>query len=469
MSSALWKRMALLILMGIGLMIPMSMIKGLIAERQSAQRGVLNEIAQSATGEQAITGPVLLIPYKRKVVHKQIVKDEKGVEREKKTEQIYDEKLAFLPESVEIDGDVSTFAKQRGIYTARLYSAPLKFKGRFLVPKGYIAQAGAGAYDFGGARISIGIADPRGIKNSPELAVDEKKIAFVSGANAPGMAAGMHAPLGALSDTQPHSVEFAFELSLQGMERLWFVPTGKSTQVSLKSNWPHPSFYGRYLPEPKAAGEAPSADGFTALWRTSHFSTNLATQYAECVADANKCTAVANNGFGVSLIQPANIYQQLERSAKYGFLFIGLTLIAFFLFEVLKRLAIHPIQYGLVGIALAMFYLLLTSLSEHIAFERAYVIASAACIGLLAFYVSFVLKSAARGLGFGAMLAALYGALYVLLRSEDHALVLGSALLFGLLAAVMVGTRKVDWYGVGAGLATRNRGGNADSPPIAGS
>ncbi len=465
MTGALWKRIALLILIGMGLMIPMSMITGLIAERQNAQRGVLNEIAQSATGEQAITGPVLLVPYKRRVIHTQVVKDDKGVEKEKKTEHVYDETLAFLPEWLEIDGDVATFEKRRGIYTARLYSAPLKIKGRFLVPKGYVAQAGAGAFDFGGARMAIGIADPRGIKNSPELVMDEKKIAFVSGAHAPGMAAGMHAPLGVLNDTQPTHFDFAFELSLQGMERLWFVPTGKSTQVSLKSNWPHPSFYGRYLPEPKADGEGNAGDGFVAQWRTSHFSTNLATLYGECVSDASKCAAVAKNGFGVSLIQPANIYQQLERSAKYGFLFIGLTLIAFFLYEVLKRLAIHPIQYGLVGIALAMFYLLLTSLSEHIAFDRAYAIASAACIGLLAFYVSFVLKSAVRGLGFGALLAALYGALYVLLRSEDHSLVLGSVLLFGLLTAVMVGTRKVDWYRVGEGLAARK--GSVGSQPTA--
>ena len=455
MTGALWKRIALLILIGAGLMVPMTMIMGLIGERQNAKRGVLSEIAQSSTGEQSIVGPVLLVPYKRKVIHTQIVKDEKGVEKEKKTEQIVDETLAFLPDSLEIDGDVSTFEKRRGIYTARLYSAPLKFKGRFLIPQGYYAQGGAGAFDFGSARLAIGIADPRGIKNSPDLVVDETKIAFVSGAHAPGMTAGMHAQLGALNDAQAHTINFAFDLGLQGMERLWFVPTGKSTQVSLKSNWPHPSFYGRYLPEPKTEGEANQTDGFSAKWRTSHFSTNLATLYADCVADAGKCTAMAQNGFGVSLIQPANIYQQLERSAKYGFLFIGLTLIAFFLYEVLKRLAIHPIQYGLVGVALAMFYLLLTSLSEHIAFETAYAIASAACIGLLSFYVSFVLKSALRGISFGALLGALYGALYVLLRSEDHSLLLGSVLLFGLLTAVMVGTRKVDWYRVGEGLAKR--------------
>lgn len=460
MNFALGKRVVLMLLLGIGLMIPMTMITGLIAERQNAQRGVLNDIAQSSTGEQSIMGPVLVVPYKRKLIQTQIVKDEKGVEKEKKSEQILDETLTFLPETLEIDGDVNTFEKRRGIYTARLYTAPLKIKGRFVVPKGYCAQGG-GTCELGSARISVGIADPRGIKNNPELQLGEhkgeSKVAFASGANAPGMTAGMHADVGALADKQANTIDFAFDLDLQGMERLWFVPTGKSTQVSLKSNWPHPSFYGRYLPEPKADGDANQPGGFTARWRTSHFSTNLAALYNDCVSSPAKCAAVASDGFGVSLIQPANLYQQLERSAKYGFLFIGLTLIAFFLYEVLKRLAIHPVQYGLVGIALAMFYLLLTSLSEHINFDMAYAIASAACIGLLTFYVSYVLRSALRGLSFGALLGALYAALYVLLRSEDHSLLLGSALLFALLAAVMVGTRKVDWYRVGEGLAPRNR------------
>jgi len=457
MKFALAKRIALVLLTGIGLMIPMMMIKGLIAERQAAQRGVLSEIAQSSTGEQSVVGPVLLVPYKRKVVHTQFIKDDRGAEKEKKTEQVVEDMLAFLPETLAIEGDVGTFEKRRGIYTARLYSAPLKFKGRFVLPKGYTAQGGASAFDFGAARLVLGIADPRGIKNSPELSVNETRVAFVSGAHAPGMASGVHAPLGVLGDAQTHTLDFAFDLDLQGMERLWFVPTGKGTEVSLKSNWPHPSFFGRYLPEPKARGEAAQAEGFSAQWRTSHFSTNLAAQYYECVAAANKCGAVLSNGFGVALIQPADLYQQLERSAKYGFLFIGLTLIAFFLYEVLKRLAIHPIQYGFVGVALAMFYLLLTSLSEHIRFDIAYGIASAACIGLLTFYVSHVLHSLLRGVGFGALLATLYAALYVLLRSEDHSLLLGSLLLFGLLAVVMVGTRKVNWYRVGEGLAAPNR------------
>jgi inner membrane protein len=136
----------------------------------------------------------------------------------------------------------------------------------------------------------------------------------------------------------------------------------------------------------------------------------------------------------------------VERSVKYGFLFIGLTFLAFFLFEILKRLAIHPVQYALVGFALAVFFLLLISLSEHLGFAAAYAIAAACCVALIGYYVAYVLKSARRGALFGVALSALYGLLYVLLRVEDHALLMGSLLVFACVAAAMIATRRVDWY-----------------------
>ena len=154
---------------------------------------------------------------------------------------------------------------------------------------------------------------------------------------------------------------------------------------------------------------------------------------------------------GVSLVDPVNVYSQADRASKYGLLFVLLTFVGFFMFELIKQLRIHPIQYGLVGLALAIFFLLLVSLSEHIAFRWAYLAASVACIGLLGFYLSAVLRSAGRGLGFAAMLATLYAALYGLLVSEDNALVLGSGLLFVILAAIMLVTRKVDWYQLAGG------------------
>jgi inner membrane protein len=156
---------------------------------------------------------------------------------------------------------------------------------------------------------------------------------------------------------------------------------------------------------------------------------------------------------GVSFIEPVGLYQSLSRASKYGFLFLGLTFAAFMLLELLRRLAIHPVQYTLVGLALAMFFLLLVALSEHIAFGAAYAVATAACVGVITLYLVRVLASALLGLAFGTALAALYAMLYALLQAEDYALLGGSMLPFALLAALMVATRRIDWYALTAKAA----------------
>jgi inner membrane protein len=165
------------------------------------------------------------------------------------------------------------------------------------------------------------------------------------------------------------------------------------------------------------------------------------------MASANNLDAIT-----ISLIDPIDIYTQVDRASKYGILFVVLTFVGFGLFELIKRLPIHPLQYLLVGLALAIFFLLLLSLSEHIDFRAAYGIAAVACIGLQFVYLSGVLRSWLRAGGFAVMLTSLYGVLYGLLVSEDNALLMGSLLLFGILAAIMWITRKVDWYELGSSL-----------------
>jgi inner membrane protein len=227
-------------------------------------------------------------------------------------------------------------------------------------------------------------------------------------------------------------------LDLGGAEAFSLAPLGADTTVSMRANWPHPSFQGRFLPARHKIG----SDGFTANWQVSRFAAQGAAEAANC---AFPCNRMAEQ-ISVSLIEPVGLYQQLERASKYGFLFIGLTFAAFLLFELPRRLAIHPVQYALVGLALAMFFLLLAALSEHIDFAMAYPIATLACVGLIATYLVRVLKSLRAGLAFGAALAALYAMLFALLKAEDHSLLGGSLLLFGLLAVVMLATRRVDWY-----------------------
>jgi inner membrane protein len=265
------------------------------------------------------------------------------------------------------------------------------------------------------------------------------------GLEAAGLASGIQADLGPLAQgTSPQLRQFRISMTLVGTQRLDIVPLGATSTISLDSPWPHPSFTGRILPD---AGTTVTPGGFSATWRTSHFATNLAQLHLRC-AQQRQCDAFHQHTVAVSFIQPVDLYLTVERSVKYGFLFILLTFAAFFLFEVLARLAIHPVQYGLVGIALAVFFLLLIALSEHLGFARAYAIATVACVGLIGYYVGHVLRRWQRGAAFALGLGSLYGLLYALLRMEDHALLLGALLVFVCLACAMIATRRVDWYSV---------------------
>ncbi len=247
-------------------------------------------------------------------------------------------------------------------------------------------------------------------------------------------------------------VKFALELTLEGIERQHFVPVGKTNAVTLNSAWPHPQFSGRFLPSP--SNRTIDDSGFKATWNISSLATTAQQQIRRnelngAAAEGQRASTL--DRFSVGFIEPVNVYSLADRATKYGLLFVVLTFGAFFIFEMLKRLPIHPIQYLLVGLALAVFFLLLVSLSEKIEFGVAYLSASVACIALISFYLAYVLRDWKRGVGFGLGLTLLYSALYGLLISESNALVMGSILLFAILAAVMVATRKIDWYQVGTG------------------
>jgi inner membrane protein len=433
-------KIGIIIVLSLLMFIPLGMIQGLIGERQALRDGVIREIARESVDMQQVTGPIIIVPYKQRVVD--LVTEEKdGKTTTTRRERTLDGRLALMPERLRIDGALVPEERHRGIYKAILYDATLAVDGRFVIPRHFgIDPAQVGDYDFGPAMLVFGISDPRGISGGLTLDWDGTAIEFAPGADAPGLRGGVSVALGRL-DQAGGSYEFRFPVQLKGLSRIDFVPTGKDSVVGLKAPWPHPSFYGRYLPQREI-----DEHGFTAQWRTSLLSTNVKQVYDRCLA-TRECE-LSRLAHGVALYQPVDIYQQLERSAKYGFLFVGLTFIAFFLHEMLKRLPIHPVQYALVGAALAVFYLLLTSLSERIGFTLAYAAASSACVALIGFYVCHVLRSVMRGAAFTALLAGLYGMLFVLVRAEDNALLMGSIALFAMLAIVMIGTRKVNWYEV---------------------
>lgn len=450
---------ALLILL---LLIPLLMIDGLVDERQNYRDEVLQDIARSASYSQQLTGPLVVVPYTRTLRSWRL---DKASQQRVMQEREVRGRLYFLPEVFALDGQMRTELRHRGIYEARLYHADSQISGSFVLPANYGVTSDLASYRFDEPLLAVGISDVRGIENAPKLKIEGALRDFQPGTQSQFLGNGVHAVLPFKASDREQRFEYAFELSLLGSSRLDITPVGRDSQVNLTSDWPHPSFGGEFLPSERSISD----QGFSARWRTSFFATNLEDQLRACTsagqadvaravapddpevgqASPAQCSEFGEHRFGVALVDPVDQYLKADRAVKYALLFIGLTFAGFFLFEVLKRLSVHPIQYALVGMALALFYLLLLSLSEHIGFELAYLISAGACVGLIGFYLCHVLHSLWRGAGFSAGLAGLYGMLYALLSAEDYALLMGSLLLFAVLAGVMVLTRRLDWYGIG--------------------
>lgn len=410
------------------LMIPVGMIRDLVAERQARRNEALDGIAEGWGKRQTVTSPYLAIPYER---HWTMVKRETidGKLHETRNERMESQVLRLPAANIDWTADAELSEKARGIYKARLYSARLSAAGTIELPSRASQEDGTSRYKWGSPRFVLGITDPLGIRAASGIELDGKSYAFAPGPGDAGAASGLHAPLDDVSLGKAQTLDFAFTVELGGSEVLALAPMGADTTVVMRADWPHPSFQGRFLPAKHEIGP----DGFSALWKVSRFA-----------AQGAKDESIA-----VWFIEPVGVYPMLERASKYGFLFIGLTAAAFMLLELLRRMPIHPVQYTLVALALSIFFLLLTALSEHISFAAAYAIAALGCVGLITFYLVRVLPSTALGLAFGAALGALYAMLYALLQSEGYALLGGSLLLFALLAAVMLATRRLDWYALG--------------------
>lgn len=430
------------------LCVPLLMIQATVQERMAYRDDAARSIAEDSVGEQTVIGPVLVIPYSEEVETRVA-----GAADEPARVKISTVRRLHLvyPDELKVGGSVGTERRYRGIHQVLVYNGQYDFSGAFTVPPAAeLPRSGGNARiaAVGRPYVSLPVADVRGVRAIPKLSWNGALLEFGQGAQLGTWQGGMHAvlPADALA-AGPGSaapVKFSFKLNLAGMERQHFVPVGRNNVVALTSNWPHPQFGGRFLPEERKVSEA----GFSATWRVPSLASNVQQLLAAQAQEGWKGGAQLDS-FSVAFVEPVNIYSQADRASKYGLLFVALTFAAFFVFEILKRLPIHPVQYALVGLALALFFLLLLGLSEHVAFALAYLGASAACIGLLSYYLGYVLRDRWRGLAFGSGLILLYGALYGLLISESNALVLGSLLLFAVLAALMVATRKVDWYQIG--------------------
>lgn len=438
-------KLAALAAVGFLLLIGLTMISGVVHDRQRWRDEATRSVAQSLAHAQTLVGPLL---------HSACVEsweETVGTGAERRTEERRREFLLTAPpERLQVRSTALMEERARGLHKVNAYTLKAQFMAQWpdlaaLRPESTVRGS---RLQCGAPILMLAVEDARGIR-AAQLDVEGNAQSLKPGTFHPVYARGLHAALPEALRHREGTVAATLELELMGTERLAIVPLGGTTDVQMQSSWPHPSFAGRFLPAEREVTDS----GFTARWRLSSLATtaqqDIARGRALCEPSESGGDRCADS-FSVAFVDPVNPYSLSDRATKYGVLFIALTFVAVGLFELMQRLRVHPVQYLLVGCALCSFFLLLVSLSEHLPFGASYAVAATACVLLLGYYASHMLGGRWRGVPFGAGIALLYGLLYVLLQLEQTALVVGAIALFAVLAAVMVLTRKVDWYGLSA-------------------
>ncbi|ESE88069.1 cell envelope integrity protein CreD [Salmonella enterica] len=408
------------------LLIPLMLVRQAIVERADYRSDVENAIRQSTSGPQKVVGPLVAVPVTELYT---VLEEEKEVQY--KRSYLY----FWLPESLLVEGNQNVEARKIGIYQGQVWQTNMAIKAAFDVAR--LHELNKPNITLGKPFIVVGVGDARGISAVKAPQVNGETLSIEPGTGLPESGEGIHIPL---PDSQwaTRSLTLAMSLNLSGTGGFSLVPVGRSSEMTLTSNWPHPNFVGDFLPGKREISES----GFQAQWQSSWFATNLGEQFA----DAQKMDWDNLPAFSVAVSTPADQYQLTDRATKYAILLIALTFMAFFLFETLTGQRLHPMQYLLVGLSLVMFYLLLLALSEHIGFTPAWIAASLVGALMNGVYLQAVLKGWRNSVLFTLALLALDSVMWGLLRSEDSSLLLGTGVLLLALGGVMFLTRHLDWY-----------------------
>jgi len=414
----------------LSLQIPVLLIKNVVRERQARRNEAAQEITSKWGNAQTIVGPMLVVPYIKHFVET----DRDGKEKTRAEWRF----ATFLPGRMEADAKLDCAIRYRGIFQIPVYSLRLHAAGQFTRPD--FTEWGIDQQDvvWDQAHLTLRIADTRAITESVALRWNDAELPFLPGAGTFGGGhRGIHAPMRGRLNGDVFA--YAFQLNLNGSSDLYFAPLGEQTEVTAEADWANPSFQGNWLPSQRDI----SANGFRAAWNIPFLGRNYPQQW---LSEANIDSSISGALFGVKFISPVDEYRMSERSTKYAIMFLALTFAAIWLFEVIYRRKVHFIQYLFVGFAMCLFYLLELALSEHLGFDAAYAIATAAITMLIGFYSAYALRGRNRAAAVSVMMLLLYGYLYIMLVNQDYALLIGSVLLFLILAAVMFVTRKIDWY-----------------------
>lgn len=438
------------------LLIPSFWVTSLVQERQQRQRSVVAEIGRSWSGPQLLGGPVLVLPYKSMV--KTVVGD-----IEKFEERI--QYLYLLPDELMMEVSTDTKLLHRGIFDAVVYQAQIKVDGHFGTLNLLKAEIDEGQLLWDKARVAVGVGDLKGLKNNPDVSIGGQRYQPETDFANIGVF-DQNLVVAPLFNGEPwDKLPFSFTLDLRGSHYLRFLQLAKSTTVSVKGNWPSPSFGGQFLPENREV----TNEGFAATWQVPHFSRQIPQQWTSTgttiqqvweedldvsspMYDASPMAVPPTRdqmqqaeAFGLQFLQPVDHYQKAERTAKYAILIILLTFVSLFFTEVIAKKRVHIIQYLLIGSAMIVYYCLLLSFAEHVGFNIAYLIASLATVILVGLFIARLLRQRKVALIFSGILSLFYGFIFVIIQLQDMALLIGSIGLFITVALLMYFSGRINW------------------------
>jgi inner membrane protein len=415
--------------------IPLMQVSGLVRERQQLREKAIAQIAQGWGGEQVLGSPVLVVPTR------DALPVNGGAAPQWRTGS-----QSMLADTTAMDVAMTVDKRSYGIYSAPVFVANVQLRASYRADDLVRLRQDAGApWQGDKAQLRVPIGDLRGLQQVTHLLVNGRPARFDSSAEHLGAWSTIVVPidldtLAAASSAaadQPLQVDIQFQLA--GTQSLQLLPLARSTDVTMHAPWRDPSFIGAALP----LSHTMDAHGFSAHWHMLDLNRHYGQHWDDSV---DMTSALSSSVFGVQFYQPVDVYQRNERAGKYGLLFIAMTFVAFFLFETLKKLRVHPVQYLLVGAALATFYVVLLALSEQMGFALAYALAASAVVLIVGGYASAVLRAARAGGWLAGVLTLIYVMLYALIAAEQYALVIGALVLLAMVALMMYLTRRIDWY-----------------------
>lgn len=428
-----WIGIAILTLV---LLIPLQMVKSVVRERHQTYEGVVADIAGSWSGDQVLAGPILVVPYVEKVERRDEIVTPEGEKRTVERLESCRRRAVVLPDLLTFTGSLVPETRRRGIYRVQVYTAEVVISAVFRNPRAAVEALSRADrledIEWSRAVLGVGLSDPRGIVEADGGEVDGVAVQPRPGTTLPEIVAhGFHAAVG---ETAADGLELRLPLTIRGSGSLRFLPLGETTRASWRSAWPHPSFIGDVLPVERTVDDA----GFSAEWTIPLLNRSYPQAFT-----AGAAMAIDEISSGVRLFEPVALYDLVTRAVKYGLLFIGLTFLTLGLIELVTGVRLSLVQFLLIGVALALFFLILIALAEHLGFATAYVLAAATVVALNTLYCAAILRRRAPAALVGGVLAAIYGVLYTILNAEDFALLGGTALLLVAVAVTMVLTRRI--------------------------